>query len=171
MRNSTVAHCNQLRAAVLRGRLACSYVLAGPGCWRTDSLPAEDPSRLTIQLRSPAFSDGAHDPQTFTCDGSDQSPPLEWSGVPASARSLVLICDDPDAPMGTWSHWVVFNLSPEIKGLKARNPDRGNDHRRRRQGTTGPQRLRQDRLRRTLPAERDAPVFLPALCSGYRSQA
>jgi hypothetical protein len=42
---------------------------------------------------------------------------LEWSGVPASARSLALLCDDPDAPMGTWSHWVVFNLAPQIKEL------------------------------------------------------
>jgi Raf kinase inhibitor-like YbhB/YbcL family protein len=88
-----------------------------PGCGRTESLPADDPSRLTIKFSSSAFSDGAMIPKTFTCDGSDRSPPLEWSGVPASARSLALICDDPDAPMGTWSHWVVFNLPPQIKAL------------------------------------------------------
>jgi hypothetical protein len=93
-------------------------LLSTPGCWRRDPLPAEDPSRLTIQLRSSAFVDGGMIPKTFTCDGADRSPPLEWSGVPASARSLALLCDDPDAPMGTWSHWVVFNLSPEIRALK-----------------------------------------------------
>jgi Raf kinase inhibitor-like YbhB/YbcL family protein len=93
-------------------------LLSTPGCWLTDALPAEDPSRLTIQLRSSAFADGEMIPKTFTCDGADRSPPLEWSGVPASARSLALLCDDPDAPMGTWSHWVVFDLSPEIRALK-----------------------------------------------------
>jgi Raf kinase inhibitor-like YbhB/YbcL family protein len=57
-------------------------------------------------------------PGKFTCDGSDRSPPLEWSGVPDESRTIVLICDDPDAPGGTWSHWVVFNLPAQIKGLK-----------------------------------------------------
>jgi len=93
-------------------------LLASTGCGRTESLPAEDPSRLTIQLRSPAFADGGMIPKTFTCDGSDRSPPLEWSSVPASARALALICDDPDAPGGTWSHWVVFNLSSHVKALR-----------------------------------------------------
>jgi Raf kinase inhibitor-like YbhB/YbcL family protein len=93
-------------------------LLASAGCWRTDSLPAEDPGRLTIQLRSPAFAEGGMIPKTFTCDGSDRSPPLEWSGVPGSARALALICDDPDAPGGTWSHWVVFNLPSQVKALR-----------------------------------------------------
>jgi Raf kinase inhibitor-like YbhB/YbcL family protein len=73
---------------------------------------------MTISLRSPAFSDGGMIPKEYTCDGSDRSPPLEWSGVPQAARTLALICDDPDAPMGTWSHWVVINLPPVAKGLK-----------------------------------------------------
>ena len=94
------------------------FVLAvNPGCGRTESLPPDDPSRLTINLGSSAFTDGGMIPKIFTCDGSDRSPPLEWSGVPASARSLALICDDPDAPRGIWAHWVVFNLLPETKAL------------------------------------------------------
>lgn len=93
-------------------------LLASPGCGRTDPLPVADPGRLTIKLSSSTFPDGGMIPKTFTCDGADRSPPLEWSGVPASARSLALICDDPDAPMGTWSHWVIFNLPPETKMLK-----------------------------------------------------
>src|SRR5262245_49042819 len=76
-------------------------LLLSSGCWRGDSLPADDPSRLTMALGSPAFSDGAMIPKAFTCDGEDRSPPLEWSGVPASARTLALISEDPDAPMGT----------------------------------------------------------------------
>jgi Raf kinase inhibitor-like YbhB/YbcL family protein len=97
---------------------ACLGLWAIPGCWRGDSLPAEDPSRLTMSLRSPAFSDGGMIPRSYTCDGSDRSPPLEWSGVPDSTRTLALICDDPDAPTGTWSHWVVINLQPAVRALK-----------------------------------------------------
>src|SRR5437868_2193903 len=106
------------RRAVGLGMAVCLGLLTGPGCWRGDSLPADDPSRLTISLRSPAFSDGGMIPKTFTCDGEDRSPPLEWSGVPDSARTLVLICDDPDAPMGTFSHWVVVNLQPAVQALQ-----------------------------------------------------
>jgi Raf kinase inhibitor-like YbhB/YbcL family protein len=103
--------------SVTAGAAACLGLLVGPGCWRGESVPADDPSRLTITLRSPAFSDGGMIPGTYTCDGSDRSPPLEWSGVPDPARSLTLICDDPDAPTGTWSHWVLFNLPPQVKAL------------------------------------------------------
>jgi Raf kinase inhibitor-like YbhB/YbcL family protein len=81
------------------------------------ALPALDPAIRTIRLTSPAFTEGATIPRAFTCDGADRSPPLEWSGVPQSARSLVLICDDPDAPGGTWSHWVLYDLSPSITSL------------------------------------------------------
>jgi len=100
--------------------VAIAYLLAAiasAGCQGKDPLPAEDAARRTIQLRSPAFADGGMIPQTFTCDGNDRSPPLEWSGVPVKAQSVVLICDDPDAPLGTWSHWVVFNLAPQVRAL------------------------------------------------------
>ncbi len=103
--------------ALATGIVACLGVLIVSGCWRGDSLPAEDPSRLTIALRSPAWSDGGMIPKVYTCDGADRSPPLEWSGVPSAARSLAVICDDPDAPMGTFSHWVLFNLPPRVKAL------------------------------------------------------
>jgi Raf kinase inhibitor-like YbhB/YbcL family protein len=93
-------------------------LMASPGCRGTDSLPAEDPSRLTIQLHSSAFVDDGMIPKAFTCEGSDRSPPLEWSGAPGSSLSFALICDDPDAPMGTWSHWVVYNLPPQLRALK-----------------------------------------------------
>ena len=99
-----------------------TVLLLSPGCGRSDPLPAEDLKLPTIILRSSAFADGGMIPTTFTCDGSDSSPPLEWSGVPTSARSLALICDDPDAPMGTWSHWVVINLPPQATALKQSVP-------------------------------------------------
>ena len=72
---------------------------------------------MAIQLTSTAFSDGAMIPKRFTCDGEDVSPPLSWSGLPAGTGSLALICDDPDAPVGTWDHWVLFNIPAPATGL------------------------------------------------------
>jgi len=70
-----------------------------------------------MQLRSSGFSDGATIPRRFTCDGEDLSPPLEWSGAPATTRSFVLLCDDPDAPAGTWHHWAAYDIAADRSGL------------------------------------------------------
>jgi Raf kinase inhibitor-like YbhB/YbcL family protein len=70
-----------------------------------------------MKLSSPAFSDGALIPAQYTCTGDDLSPPLAWSEIPAGAESLALIVDDPDAPVGTWVHWVAFNLPVTAGGL------------------------------------------------------
>ncbi len=72
-----------------------------------------------LQLTTPAFAPGEAIPQQYTCDGQDTSPALLWSGVPPGAQSLALIMDDPDAPGGTWVHWVLYNLPPDIAGLEA----------------------------------------------------
>ena len=77
---------------------------------------------ISLKLHSPAFEDGAMIPKIYTCDGENISPPLEWSGVPEEAVSLALIHDDPDAPMGTWVHWVVYNLPANITALSERIP-------------------------------------------------
>jgi Raf kinase inhibitor-like YbhB/YbcL family protein len=95
-----------------------SLALLAWGCGG-GQLPPEVPGRLTIQLKSPAFTEGGMIPKEYTCDGADTSPPLEWSAIPESARALVLVCDDPDAPTGTWSHWVVLDLHPETRSLAA----------------------------------------------------
>ncbi|MGH7700729.1 MAG: YbhB/YbcL family Raf kinase inhibitor-like protein [Gemmatimonadales bacterium] len=63
-----------------------------------------------MKLTSTAFADGATIPVKHTCDGPDVSPPLAWSEAPASTSGFALIMDDPDAPMGTWVHWVLWNL-------------------------------------------------------------
>ncbi len=63
-----------------------------------------------MQLKTPAFNAGADIPRQFTCDGSDISPELNWSAPPEGTESFVLIMDDPDAPGGTWVHWVLYNL-------------------------------------------------------------
>jgi Raf kinase inhibitor-like YbhB/YbcL family protein len=65
---------------------------------------------MAFSLTSPAFADGAAIPVEHTCDGADVSPPLAWSDSPAGSRAFALIVDDPDAPAGTWVHWVVYNL-------------------------------------------------------------
>jgi Raf kinase inhibitor-like YbhB/YbcL family protein len=70
-----------------------------------------------MKLTSPAFGEGEMIPKKYTCDGDNLSPPLAWSGVPQNAQALALIADDPDAPSGTWVHWVVFNLRPGSAGL------------------------------------------------------
>lgn len=66
----------------------------------------------TMELTSTAFAYGEAIPVQYTCDGANSSPPLAWRNVPAGAKSLALICDDPDAPGRTWVHWVIYNLSP-----------------------------------------------------------
>ena len=76
------------------------------------SCPAEQPGVKSMHLTSPAFAEGSPIPAKHTCDEKDKSPPLKWSGVPAEAKSLALIADDPDAPVGTWVHWVLFDLPP-----------------------------------------------------------
>src|SRR3989338_2420563 len=69
---------------------------------------------VNMKLISQAFSNSGVIPSEYTCDGSDVSPPLQINDVPKNAKSLVLISDDPDAPVGTWDHWVVFNIPATI---------------------------------------------------------
>ncbi len=76
-----------------------------------------DSSPGQIQLTSPAFPYGEKIPVRFTCEGDDVSPPLEWADAPVETRSFALICEDPDAPRGTWVHWVLYNLPAENIGL------------------------------------------------------
>jgi len=71
-----------------------------------------------MELKSSAFATGGMIPTKYTCDGPDVSPPLSWSDVPAAAKTLALIADDPDAPMGTWVHWVAWNIPPNARGLE-----------------------------------------------------
>lgn len=78
--------------------------------------------QMDIKLRSTAFEEGGMIPKQYTCDGKDISPPLAWESVPDSTKSIALICDDPDAPMGTWVHWVLFNLPANIKELPENIP-------------------------------------------------
>jgi Raf kinase inhibitor-like YbhB/YbcL family protein len=84
---------------------------------------------MALGLSSPAFVHEGDIPSRHACDGADLSPPLCFSGVPAGTASLVLVCDDPDAPVGVWDHFVLYNLSAATPGLPeglheaARYPD------------------------------------------------
>ena len=68
-----------------------------------------------LQVTSPAFQNNGHIPKQYTCDGKDISPPLVIENVPAETKSIALIVDDPDAPVGTWVHWVLWNIDPNTK--------------------------------------------------------
>lgn len=72
---------------------------------------------MNIQITSTAFVEGQPIPEKHTCDGKDVSPPLQWTNPPAETKSLALIADDPDAPVGTWVHWVLYGLPRETTGL------------------------------------------------------
>ncbi len=72
---------------------------------------------MALVLASPAFREGAAIPQKHTCDGADVSPALTWSGAPAGTAAFALIADDPDAPAGTWVHWVLYNVPGHAAAL------------------------------------------------------
>ena len=83
-----------------------------------------------MKITSSAFSQGDSVPLLYTCKGKDVSPPLQWTEVPEGTESFVLISDDPDAPMGTWVHWVYYNIPGSIRELpvgvdKKANPASG----------------------------------------------
>ncbi len=72
---------------------------------------------MAFALTTTAFAENAAIPRKHSCDGADLSPALNWSDVPAAAQSLALIADDPDAPVGTWTHWILWNIPAEVTGL------------------------------------------------------
>jgi len=72
---------------------------------------------MTFQLESSAFENGKTIPRKYTCDGEDVSPPLTWKGAPEGTKSFALICDDPDAPLMTWTHWVVYGIPVSVDWL------------------------------------------------------
>ena len=77
---------------------------------------------MVFEISSPTFKNGEVIPADFSCDGRDVSPALMWTEPPAGTQSFALIMDDPDAPMGTWVHWVIFNIPASARDLKEGAP-------------------------------------------------
>ena len=77
-------------------------------------------------VKSSVFSEGAIMGAKYTCDGEDVSPPLSWSGAPGETQSFTLICDDPDAPAGTWVHWVFYDIPGSVSELPENVPGQKN---------------------------------------------
>ena len=80
---------------------------------------------MSMSITSSSFPHDGVIPTRHTCEGHDTSPELLWTDVPNGAKSLVLIVDDPDAPMGTWTHWVLFNISADARSLQEDLPVTG----------------------------------------------
>lgn len=85
------------------------------------SVKAADTGK-SIQFTSPSFDDGQDIPAVHACDGRNISPALKWSGAPKETRSYALICEDPDAPGGTWVHWVIYGLPASVTELPENVP-------------------------------------------------
>lgn len=99
------------------------FCLIGCAGASTPDPPATPPSTredpmVTLTVTSPAFEAGKPIPTRFTCEGANVSPALQWTGLPAGAKSIAVIVDDPDAPVGTWNHWVLWNVPPTATGLE-----------------------------------------------------
>lgn len=101
-----------MRDAAVRMACLAALVCAAPGAG----------GEVRMRLTSSAFEEGGAIPARHTCRGEDISPPLAWDGVPAAAKSLALICDDPDAPMGTWVHWVIYSIPADAHSLPEHVP-------------------------------------------------
>jgi Raf kinase inhibitor-like YbhB/YbcL family protein len=111
--------------------LTAAVLLISFGCARLDSFgqnPAPVPVKsaqhklqggraMSFALKSTAFANGSEIPVRYTCSGANLSPALSWDGVPAGTHSLALIADDPDAPMGTWTHWLIWNIPAQTAAL------------------------------------------------------
>ena len=72
---------------------------------------------MSMTMSSPSFPNGSAIPRKFTCDGADVSPELTWTDPPAGTKSLALLVDDPDAPIGNWNHWAIWNLPAKMRSL------------------------------------------------------
>lgn len=89
---------------------------------RTASLDESLKNLPRFQLSSPAFAADAFIPKEFTCDGADRSPALNWAAPPAATQSLTLVVEDPDAPNGSFIHWVLYDLTAQLRALPAAVP-------------------------------------------------
>lgn len=107
--------CNILCRVAILLMVLCLVVVLSVGCEYRERPLKEGEMALTVS--SSAFQEGDKIPAKYTCEGQDVSPPLAWSEPPAGTRSLALIVDDPDAPGGVFTHWLLFNIPPDSREL------------------------------------------------------
>jgi len=98
---------------------------AGSASGQTADQTNKPITKISMKLTSPAFNDGDKIPAMYTCDAEDISPPLMITDAPADAKSLALIVDDPDAPVGDWVHWLVWNIKPETSQIAEKSVPMG----------------------------------------------
>ena len=96
---------------------------------------------MSFALKTTAFAVGGEIPKKYTCDGADVSPALNWNDAPAGTQSFALIADDPDAPVGTWTHWIIWNIPAKAVGLPEGVPKAEESSDGTRQGTNDFKRL------------------------------
>jgi len=101
---------------------SCSSSTQGNIPTQPQSQPSTQEAAVTLQISSPAFKNGEAIPSDFSCDGRDVSPALAWTEAPAGTQSFAIIMDDPDAPVGIWVHWVIFNIPASTRDLKEGTP-------------------------------------------------
>jgi Raf kinase inhibitor-like YbhB/YbcL family protein len=88
-----------------------------PVSMKSDRYQIRGGSVMAFVLNSTAFANGGGISRKYTCDSADLSPALSWEGAPAGTHSLALIVDDPDAPVATWTHWIIWNISAQATAL------------------------------------------------------
>jgi Raf kinase inhibitor-like YbhB/YbcL family protein len=109
------SRCAQMKRRIFRAAFLCGAVAMMLAT--TGSLMAPPNAQRKMSLSSSAFKDGQPIPVDYTCDGKNISPPLNWSGAPSETQSLLLIVDDPDAPAGVWTHWILWNIPTDTSEL------------------------------------------------------
>jgi len=124
---------DRMRAALV---VACALVAAA--CSEGSSMKVPEPDvASSIAVTSQAFADGQPIPRDFTCRGAGRVPALSWHGIPAEAASLAVVVSDPDAPSGTFIHWLLYNLPPRDGTLASGEPPAGAKEAKNSGGKTG----------------------------------
>jgi Raf kinase inhibitor-like YbhB/YbcL family protein len=102
---------------MLSYKTASEAVLVSLVAKKRNTTTSKEEKTVNILITSDAFLEGEAIPTKYTCDGDELSPDLRWSDIPPNTRSLALICEDPDAPSGTFTHWILFDLPPTVTEL------------------------------------------------------